>query len=90
MPRRKLDNTVKDSPVIETSGSAPDPPAACGFKKVLLSGLPPRKSEVKALMKSLEGRGTSRRALRMAESWLQPVADGDALASVLAFSSYRK
>jgi hypothetical protein len=43
----------------ETSGAAPDSPATCKFKKVLLSGLSPDKNEVEALMKSLEARGAT-------------------------------
>lgn len=85
------------------SGTAPDSPAACKFKKVLVDGLPPRKNAVDALMKSLEERGVlgphqeeghaeravSRPAFEPAESRPQAVADSGALATILAFSSRR-
>ncbi|HEX5854955.1 MAG TPA: hypothetical protein VFZ57_04990 [Thermoanaerobaculia bacterium] len=37
-------------------GIVSDAPGTCKFKKVLLFGLPPSKSEVEALMKSLEAK----------------------------------
>jgi hypothetical protein len=88
VPRRKLDSTVKDCPGNQTSGIAPDSLATCKFKKVRLSGLPPARSDVEALMKSLEVRSASCHAPETAES--RQISDGDALATVLAFSSHRK
>lgn len=67
-----------------------DLPATCRFPKVLLSGLPPLRSEVDALFRSLDARCASDDAREAAESRPQAVAESGALATVLAFSSYRK
>lgn len=97
-----MTHTGSDASRSEASGTASDSPAGCKFKKVLLAGLPPRKSAVEALMRSLEERGVlgpqeeghaeravSRRAFETAESRPKAVADSDASAKVLAFSSHR-
>ena len=89
MQRRKLDSTVRDCPGNQTSGTAPDSLATCKFKKVRLSGLPPARSDVEALMKFLDVRSDSCSAPETAESRPQ-ISDGDALATVLAFRSHRK
>lgn len=86
------------------SEAAPDSPAesACRCEKVPLSGRPPRKSEVEALMKRLEWRGVlgpekgteegavPRRARETAEFHPQAVPDTNALAKVIPFKAVRK
>lgn len=51
-----MTHTHSDASRSGTFGTASDSPATCKFKKVLLYGLPPSKSEVEALMKSLEAK----------------------------------
>jgi hypothetical protein len=95
-----MTDTITGASQGEASRTAPDSPATCKFKKVRLAGLPPRKSAVEALMKSLAERGVlgphkdghavSRRASETAESRPQAVAESDALGTVVAFSRHRK
>jgi len=79
-----------------------DLPATCRFPKVLLFGLPPLRSEVDALLRSLDARSEVDALLRSldarcasddareaAESRPQAVAESGALATVLAFSRHR-
>ncbi|HEX5854956.1 MAG TPA: hypothetical protein VFZ57_04995 [Thermoanaerobaculia bacterium] len=98
-----MTDTNADPSRSEASLTAPNSPARCRFKKVLLAGKPPRKSAVEALIKSLESRGVlgppeerlaeraaSRRAPETAESGPEAVSESGALATVVAFSSPRK
>lgn len=82
----ELDNTMKNALGRETSGTAPDAPDTCRFRRVLLYGLPPSKSQVEALLKSLEARGAWSRAAETAESRPQAISPGDGLAKVITFS----
>jgi hypothetical protein len=75
---------------MNTEASQGDLPATCRFPKVLLSGLPPLRSEVDALLRSLDARCSSHDAREAAESRPQAVAESGALATVLTFSSHRK
>ena len=60
-----MTHTNADGSRSEPSETAPDAPATCRFKKVLLHGLPPGKSQVEALMKRLSrGARPSLRAAR--------------------------
>lgn len=86
----------------EASGGESEAPGTCKFKKTLLSGLPPRRSQVEALMKSLELRGVlgppekghampvASRGAETAEPRPQAAVESGALATVLAFSTPRK
>ena len=51
-----MTHTNIDASRSEPSGTAPEAPGTCKFKKVLLFGLPPTKGEVEALMKFLEAK----------------------------------
>jgi hypothetical protein len=96
-----MTDTNADANRSAASQTAPDAPATCKFKKVRLAGLPPRKSAVEALMKSLESRGVlgpeghterevSRRAPEAAASRPPAAVDSSASATILEFSSHRK
>lgn len=70
--------TVEDTPARDTSVTESQAPA-CKFRKVHLSGRPPAKGEVAALMMSLEARGAAIRALET------DLASSGAFAKVLPF-----